>query len=234
VKTKEEGRIMNEETKPRREDCNHVIADNAARAAHQGLAGLMKNLTEPPNIEASPTWPLVLTKEELTELQALHAQWLRSGLTVQQGERIVNLLPQLLAAAERERERDEFFGNSTLPSMQRLWQKFCAERAVQAALRARIDRLTEYLRHGPNCPADAVRRVGMIPRQCDCGLAELMASEGQALDGRALTSAATGRPDGWTENNLPAGATPGTPPSAGLTTETDGGHRPPLQQKETT
>jgi hypothetical protein len=81
--------------------------------------------------------------------------------------------------------------------------KYLAElKAENEQLRARIDQLTEYLRHGPNCPADTVRRVGMIPRPCDCGLTELVAGARHWMpgvpipmaesDGRALTSAATG------------------------------------------
>lgn len=43
-------------------------------------------------------------------------------------------------------------------------------------LHQRIDQLTEYLRHGPNCPADISNLDGLVPGKCDCGLAELISA----------------------------------------------------------
>lgn len=46
-------------------------------------------------------------------------------------------------------------------------------------LKGRIDQLTEYLRHGPNCPADIQNLTGLVPGKCDCGLMELVAGGGK-------------------------------------------------------
>lgn len=53
-------------------------------------------------------------------------------------------------------------------------------------LNARIDALTEYLRHGPNCPADVSNLTGLVPGKCDCGLMQLVAAAGR--DGTPLPS----------------------------------------------
>lgn len=59
-----------------------------------------------------------------------------------------------------------------------LWKVFEMKSSTQEnqRLREHLDRITEYLRHGPNCPADFASVKIRTEGKCDCGLNELLGS----------------------------------------------------------